>query len=100
MEAGGYLVRVFRATEEENRRAILRTLAPRPGARLLDLGTSEASFTLRVAERLRAARVAGVELIEEHAAAARNRGIEVHRGDLEDGLRLRPSRSTSCMPIR
>jgi methionine biosynthesis protein MetW len=82
----GYLSRLFRATEEENRRTILRMLAPSPGARLLDLGTGDGTFTLRVAARLRAARVVGVELVEEHAAAAGERGIEMHWGDLEDGL--------------
>ena len=82
----GYVRRLFRATEEENRRTILEMLAPRPGARLLDLGAGDGRFSLRVAARLRAARVVGVELIEEHAAAAGERGIEVHRGDLEDGL--------------
>ena len=82
----GYLYRVFRATEEENRRAILATLEPRAGARLLDLGTHQGEFTARVAERLGAASVHGVELIEEHAAVARSRGIEMHRADLDDGL--------------
>jgi methionine biosynthesis protein MetW len=82
----GYLYRVFRATEEENRRAILATLEPRPGARLLDLGTHQGDFTLRVAERLGAGSVAGVELIEEHAAVARGRGIDVCHADLDEGL--------------
>jgi SAM-dependent methyltransferase len=82
----GYLARVFRATEEENRRAILATLEPRAGARLLDLGTHRGDFTMRVAERLGAGSVSGVELIEEHAAVARGRGIDVRRADLDDGL--------------
>jgi SAM-dependent methyltransferase len=82
----GYLYGVFRATEEENRRAILATLEPRAGARLLDLGTHRGEFTMRVAERLGAGSVSGVELIEEHAAVARGRGIDVRRADLDDGL--------------
>jgi cyclopropane fatty-acyl-phospholipid synthase-like methyltransferase len=82
----GYLYRVFRATEEENRRAILAALEPREGARLLDLGTSRGEFTMRVAERLGAAGVSGVELIDEHAEAARGRGIDVRRADLDQGL--------------
>jgi SAM-dependent methyltransferase len=84
--AVGFLYRVFRATEAENRRAILAALEPRAGARLLDLGTSEGEFTMRVAERLGAASVSGVELIEEHAAVARGRGIDVLRADLDEGL--------------
>jgi len=82
----GYLYRVFRATEEQNRRTILAALEPHAGARLLDLGTSDGEFTMRVAERLGAASVSGVELLEEHAAVARGRGIDVHRADLDDGL--------------
>ena len=82
----GYLYRVFRATEEENRRAILAALEPRAGARLLDLGTHRGDFTLRVAERLDADRVTGLELLEEHASVARSRGIDVRCGDLDDGL--------------
>ena len=82
----GYLYRVFRATEEENRRAILAALEPRAGARLLDLGTSDGEFTLRVAERLGAESVQGIELIGEHAAAARSHGIDVRQADLDEGL--------------
>jgi SAM-dependent methyltransferase len=82
----GYLYRVFRATEEENRRAILSALEPRVGARLLDLGTSDGEFTMRVAERLGAASVRGIELIDEHAAVARSRGIDVRGADLDEGL--------------
>jgi len=82
----GYLQRVFSATEEENRRQILATLEPRPGSRLLDLGTSDGEFTVRVAARLGAGSVTGVELIEEHAARARARGIETHQADLDGGL--------------
>jgi SAM-dependent methyltransferase len=82
----GYRQRLFRATEEENRRQILAALEPRPGARLLDLGTSEGEFTMRVAARIGAASVSGVELIEEHAAVARGRGIDVVRADIDEGL--------------
>ena len=82
----GYLYRVFRATEEENRRAIIATLDPRAGARLLDLGTHRGEFTMRVAERLGAASVHGIELLEDHAQVARSRGIEVCRADLDEGL--------------
>jgi SAM-dependent methyltransferase len=82
----GYLNRVFRATEQENRRAILAALERRAGARLLDLGTSDGEFTMRVAERIGAASVHGIELIEEHAAVARTRGIDVSHADLDAGL--------------
>lgn len=83
---GTYLERVFRATEEENRRAILTMLPAGTGGRLLDLGTYNGSFTTRVAARLGAEDTVGVELIEGHAAEARERGIDVIEADLDSGL--------------
>ncbi|MGH2762563.1 MAG: class I SAM-dependent methyltransferase [Thermoleophilaceae bacterium] len=85
----GYLSRVFHASEEANRRAILRTLPSGRGGALLDLGTHRGGFTTRVADRLGAERVAGVELIERHAAVAQRRGVDVTVGDLDEGLPFR-----------
>jgi SAM-dependent methyltransferase len=81
-----YRERVFRATEEENRRTILRLLPAGRGGSLLDIGTHDGAFTARVAQHLGATRVAGVELVEEHAAAARARGFDVACADVDDGL--------------
>jgi SAM-dependent methyltransferase len=81
-----YLKRVFEATEEVNRRAILDAAPPRPGATLLDLGCGPGEFTERVGRKVEAGRVVGLELIEPLAQAAEARGIEVVRGDL--GRRL------------
>src|SRR3712207_3301300 len=85
-ERASYLVRTFRATEEANRRAVLRMLGRYPGAAMLDLGTHTGSFTTRVAQRVGATEVHGVEFIAEHAARARRRGISVVQADLEDGI--------------
>lgn len=82
----GYLARLFAATEEENRRTILELLPAGRGGELLDVGTSDGAFTVRVAERLGARAASGVELIEEHAAAARARGVDVVAADVEGGL--------------
>jgi SAM-dependent methyltransferase len=82
----GYLSRVFHASEEANRKAILRALPAARGGALLDLGTHRGDFTVRVAKRLRAERVAGVELIERHAAVARRRGVAVEVADLDEGI--------------
>jgi SAM-dependent methyltransferase len=82
----GYMTRVFAATEEVNRRAILDAARPAPGATLLDLGCGDGAFTERVARQVGAGRVLGVELIDELAAAAEARGIEVHRADLSAAL--------------
>ena len=81
-----YLDRVFRATEEDNRRAILDLLpAGRRGA-LLDVGCNTGELTERVARRLGATRVVGIELLEEHAEAARKRGVDVIVGDVDGGF--------------
>jgi len=80
------LERLFRATEEENRRAVLRMLPAGRGGALLDIGTHKGVFTARVAERLRAESVTGIELIDEHAQAARARGFEVVCANVDDGL--------------
>jgi SAM-dependent methyltransferase len=82
----GYLERVFRSTEAENRRVILETLPRACGGDLLDLGTHEGDFTVRVAERVGARKAFGVELIPEHASLARAKGIEVVGADLAEGL--------------
>src|SRR5829696_8185125 len=81
-----YLERVFRATEEENRQAILQALEPRPGGVLLDLGCSDGEVTRRIAVRAGTARVVGVELMEHLAQEARGRGIEVIGSDLNAQL--------------
>jgi SAM-dependent methyltransferase len=82
----GYLSRVFHASEEANRGAILRSLPRGSGDSLLDLGTHRGDFTERLAGHVGAERVAGVELIERHAAVARSRGIDVSVADLDEGI--------------
>ena len=82
----GYLSRVFRSSEEANRRAVLTALPARRGGDVLDLGTHRGDFTLRLADHLGADSLRGVELIEHHAAVARSRGIDVAVADLDDGI--------------
>lgn len=81
-----YLDRVFRMTEEDNRRAILELLPAGRGGALLDVGCNAGELTARVARRLGATRVVGIELLEEYAEAARRRGIEAIVGDVDSGL--------------
>ncbi|MEA2155989.1 MAG: hypothetical protein QOE11_2129 [Solirubrobacteraceae bacterium] len=81
-----YLERLFRATEDENRRAILAAVPPIPGGRMLDLGCASGHFTIEVAGRARAAEIHGVEFVEQWAADARGRGIEVVATDLGERL--------------
>lgn len=82
----GYLTRVFRSTEEENRRQILRMLPRNLDGDLLDIGTHDGQFTLRVAQHTGVARPFGVEFLPEHVHRARARGIEVTHADAEQGL--------------
>jgi SAM-dependent methyltransferase len=82
----GYLERVFRATEEQNRQAILAVLEKRPGGSLLDLGCSDGAVTLRIAEGAGTARTVGVEFVGHLVAAARARGIEAVEADLNQRL--------------
>jgi SAM-dependent methyltransferase len=82
----GYLGRVFHASEEANRRAILRSFPAKSGRSMLDVGTHRGEFTARLAAHVDAERVAGVELIERHAAVARSRGIDVEVADLDEGI--------------
>jgi SAM-dependent methyltransferase len=82
----GYLVRMFRATEEANRQAILRALPDGGGGTVLDLGTHTGAFTERIGRRTRANRLHGVEFIAEHAERARRRGVLVTEADVENGL--------------
>lgn len=81
-----YLVSNFHATDDENRRLILRTMPPRPGGTLLDLGCGNGSWTREVAAHVTAGRVLGVELIEEFAQAATRAGVEVSASDLSERL--------------
>jgi SAM-dependent methyltransferase len=84
--AMGRLERLFRATEEENRRVVLRMLPAGAGGEMLDVGTHAGEFAARVAKRVGATRVVGIDFIEEHAEAARARGIEVVCANIDEGL--------------
>lgn len=81
-----WLERVFRETEEENRRVILEMLERRPGSTLVDLGCGNGEVTMRVAERVGAARVRGVEFYGPWVDEARARGVEVEVADMAHGL--------------
>jgi SAM-dependent methyltransferase len=82
----GYLSRLFAATEQQNQEAILSMLPSARGGELLDVGTSDGAFTVRVAQRLEARGVTGVELIPAHAQAARARGVDAVVADVDEGL--------------
>ncbi|MBN2475560.1 MAG: methyltransferase domain-containing protein [Pirellulales bacterium] len=83
-----YLYRVFRATEEENRRVIRGLLEPDPQARLLDLGCYDGSWTRQLAETIGTRAVTGVEVSPEAAERARAQGIDVVCADLNGEIPL------------
>jgi SAM-dependent methyltransferase len=83
---GGLLSQIFLATEEVNRRAVLRSLPAGRGGALLDIGPYDGTFTNRIRERLAADSAVGVELMRAHAARTRELGIEVIEADVAEGL--------------
>ena len=78
----GYLERVYFEGNDENRRAVLDALLPRPGGSLLDLGCGDGELTVVLGARAQVARLAGVEYVEEVAARAREHGVDVAVADL------------------
>lgn len=81
-----WLERVFRETEEENRRVILDVVERRPGSTLVDLGCGTGEFTMRVAEASGAAKVVGVDFYGPWIDEAAGRGIEMKVADMSEGL--------------
>jgi SAM-dependent methyltransferase len=57
-----------------------------PGGVLVDLGCDDGGHTLEFAAAARATEVFGVDLVEERAAVARERGVDVTLADLNEPL--------------
>jgi SAM-dependent methyltransferase len=76
--------RTYLRAAGENRRAILRTMEPRPGCVLLDVGCADGSDTIAVIERVRATHVIGLELADKFIAPARDKGIDVRQADITE----------------
>jgi SAM-dependent methyltransferase len=83
-----FLEYVFHATEEENRKVILRLLEPAASARLLDLGCHNGELTRRWAARIGTSDVTGVELVPEMIERSRAACIKVVAADLNQRLPL------------
>lgn len=78
-----FLTRLYDAANEQNLRNIEQGLkSGAPHAKLLDLGCDDGERTLTFARAARATEVHGVEVVDERAALARARGIEVAIADL------------------
>ena len=85
--ARGLARRLFDAAAEENLANIERALATvDPGGRLLDLGCDDGAQTMRFARAARAGEVHGVEVVDERAQRASERGVRVANTDLGEPL--------------
>jgi SAM-dependent methyltransferase len=91
--AGGRLSRwadgLYRSAAAENVRAIESLLeAANDPVALIDLGCDDGSLTVQWASRVGADDVHGVEIVEERAQIAEERGVSVTRADLSSPLPL------------
>ena len=68
----------------ENRRVILSLLEVNPDAKLLDCGCGAGEITMEIARQVGTKQVWGIEIVENAAAKAEERGIKVSRGDLNE----------------
>jgi ubiquinone/menaquinone biosynthesis C-methylase UbiE len=78
--------KMFDSAMNLNKRNILDLIHPDSKARLLDLGCDEGSWTNMLGDRLRSNNLFGVEIVNERALLARERGIEVTTCNLEQGI--------------
>jgi ubiquinone/menaquinone biosynthesis C-methylase UbiE len=71
---------LYSQADNENRKAILRLC--QKGTRLLDLGCGDGEFTLKLANRIGAKEVCGIEIVPTIADKASAKGVKVHQYDL------------------
>ena len=74
--------RIYTSAAEENRRAIMRMLEPRPGGVLLDVGCADGRDTVPLIPIVGASRTIGLELDDQFLETARSRGIELIQADI------------------
>lgn len=82
----GFWGKLFVDTEEENYRVLLSLIDESPGAKLLDLGCHDGSFTMKLADRLKTRNIYGVELQQTCLESSCQKGIRVIRADLNKPL--------------
>jgi SAM-dependent methyltransferase len=76
--------RIYFRAAEENRRAIVRLMPPRPGCVLVDVGCADGTDTLPVMRRVEPEHTIGLELADQFIDAARARGIDVRQTDITE----------------
>lgn len=88
-----YFVRQF---DLEKGKAVLSLFDKDPSAQLLDCGCGSGSFTLRVGDSIGTRNVYGVEINNKNIINAREKGIQVSSGDLNQRLPYK-SESFDCV---
>lgn len=72
----------YQAHSIETRRIVLKLCEPNSEAKLLDCGCADGETTMQIAKRIGTKKVSAIEIIEEDAAKAEERGIRVSKSDL------------------
>ena len=70
--------------EVENRRTILNLIEESKSARLLDCGCYDGSFTKELSKRIVTGQLYGIEICQELAQSAEEKGIRVYNSDLNE----------------
>ena len=82
----GYFVKQFNSEYE---RVILSILEENPRAKFVDLGCYDGRFTSKMADKIRARKVFGIDLVKEELDKACEKGITCKIGDLNEPLPFR-----------
>jgi SAM-dependent methyltransferase len=86
-----FFTRMYENAAEMNRRNIIALVKEGGGDVLLDLGCDDGTWTRRLAEAAGARDLHGVEIVEEPARLAAEKGVKVARLDLNQPLKDLPS---------
>ena len=78
--------KLYHDATEQNQSNILSLLPTGSRLKLLDLGCDDGVWTKTMAERVGTSDIHGVEIVSEQAAKARALGVQVHVGDICNGL--------------
>ncbi|MCL0092284.1 class I SAM-dependent methyltransferase [Dehalococcoidia bacterium] len=81
-----YLHRQAHSVEARN--VVLNFCEQNPNARILDVGCGNGEIALEVGAQIGSKDIWGIEIVEERAANARQKGIRVIQGDLNHPLEL------------
>lgn len=75
-----------RAANVKDKNLVLDYLSNKQFERYLDTGCAEGDFTLRVAQKVGATDIQGIEIVDEQAKKAEKQGIKITRKDLNKPL--------------